>query len=206
MNGIAEELTGYTFNDANQMRLTDVFRIVNDENRQKIENPVAKVLEKGLVIGPANHSILICKDGTERPIDDSGAPIRDKEGKITGVVLIFRDITERKQIEEKLADYNKNLEELVEQRSAQLKDAERLAAIGATVGMVGHDIRNPLQAIINDLYLVKAELSSNVKSEEKNNTLENLQEIEKTLTTLTKLWPTFKTMLDLFDQALKKST
>ena len=187
MNGVAEELTGYTFSEANQMQLTDVFHIVNDETRQEAENPVAKVLEKGLVIGLANHSILIRKDGTEVPIDDSGAPIRDLEGKTTGVVMIFRDISERKQIEQKLAEYSKNLEEIVKQRSAQLKDAERLAAIGATAGMVGHDIRNPLQAITGDVYLAETELSSTPESKEKKNALENLQEIEKNVEYINKI-------------------
>jgi signal transduction histidine kinase len=89
------------------------------------------------------------------------------------------DITERKKMQTKLEEYAKNLERLVEERTKQLKDSERLAAIGATAGMVGHDIRNPLQAITSDVYLAKTELASISESDEKKNALESLQEIEK---------------------------
>jgi PAS domain S-box-containing protein len=77
-----------------------VFKIINEQTRSEVEDPVIKVLEKGMIVGLANHTVLIRKNGTEIAIDDSGAPIRDKEGKTTGVVLIFRDITERKKAEE----------------------------------------------------------------------------------------------------------
>ncbi len=89
------------------------------------------------------------------------------------------DFVERTQNEQKLEDYSKNLEKLVEERTKQLKDSERLATIGATAGMVGHDIRNPLQAITGDVYLAKTELASIPESEEKKSALESLQEIEK---------------------------
>jgi PAS domain S-box-containing protein len=89
------------------------------------------------------------------------------------------DFVERTQTKQKLEDYAKNLALLVEERTKQLRDAERLATIGATAGMVGHDIRNPLQAITGDVYLAKTELASIPESEEKNSALESLQEIEK---------------------------
>jgi PAS domain S-box-containing protein len=187
MNGIAVDLTGYTLDEANQMKLTEVFHTLNGKTRQEADDPITRVLEKRNAVGLANESILIRKDGTEFPIDESEAPIRDKEGKTAGVVLIFRDISERKQIEEKLAEYSKNLEKLVEQRSAQLKDAERLATIGTTAGMVGHDIRNPLQAITGDLYLTKTELDSIPDSEAKKNAIENLQEIERNVDYINKI-------------------
>jgi two-component system cell cycle sensor histidine kinase/response regulator CckA len=438
MNGVAQELTGWNLSDASMKPIKEIFKIINEQNRKEIENPVNQVLEKGIIIGLANHTILIQKDGTEVPIDDSGAPIKDKDNKTTGVVLIFRDITERKKAEQtlrdnevkfrtvsdftydweywidpdghmvyvspsckrvtgyeatefikdktllakivhpedktiigehfdlvsseelhdvnfriitrngeirwishacravfddygkwigrrasnrdvtdrkkvdekmreseerfskafhnspvpqmitrygdwryvdanesvlrlleysreelighttadldliisdkrdignrivnnqnnlhdfeinvktksgkiltvlastetimlngqkhlintfiditqrkamqaKLEEYSKHLEDLVEERTKQLKDAERLAAIGATAGMVGHDIRNPLQAITSDLYLAKTDLSSFPESEEKNNTLESLQEIEKNIDYINKI-------------------
>ena len=68
----------------------------------EVENPIERVLKEGMVVGLANHTVLIRKDGSEVPIDDSGAPIKDKDGKTTGVVLIFRDITERKKAEDAL--------------------------------------------------------------------------------------------------------
>jgi PAS domain S-box-containing protein len=438
MNGVAEELTGWSLNEASLKPIREVFNIVNEQTRLEVENPVNRVLEKGVVVGLANHTVLIRKDTTEVPIDDSGAPIRDKEGKTTGVVLIFRDITERKKIEKtlqeneikfrtvanftynweywiapdghmvyvspsckrvtgyeseefikdptlldkiihsedkdvvgqhfdlissdelhdvnfrivtrsgeirwishscravfdsngewigrrasnrditerkkadavileseerfskafhnspvpqiitrfgdwryvdvnesfldllgysreelightsaelnlipagrrkqsmldvnekdelcdleidvrtksgkiitvlastetitlngqkhlintfiditmrkqmqaKLEEYSKHLEELVEDRTKQLKDSERLAAIGATAGMVGHDIRNPLQAITGDVYLAKTELAAIPESQEKKNMLENLQEIEKNIDYINKI-------------------
>jgi PAS domain S-box-containing protein len=438
MNGVAEFLTGWTLTEASLKLVKEVFHIVNEKTRLEVEDPVTKVLENGVVVGLVNHTILIKKDKTEVPIDDSGAPIKDKDGKTTGVVLIFRDITERKKAEEtlrenevkfrtvanftydweywispegnmvyvspsckrvtgyeaddfikdrtllskiinsedraiagshfdlmssdelhavdfriltrkgetrwishsckavfddkgkwigrrasnrditerkkaeaaireseerfskafhnspipqmitrfgdwryvdanesalkifeytreelightseelniiplfsndqnvrmvnergelcdfetpaktksgkiitvlistetimlngqkhlintfiditlrkqmqaKLEEYSKHLEELVEERTKQLKDSERLAAIGATAGMVGHDIRNPLQAITGDVYLAKTELAAIPDSPEKQNTIESLQEIEKNIDYINKI-------------------
>ena len=99
INGKAEELTGWTLSEASQKPVTEVFNIVNEQTRLKAENPIDKVLKEGIVVGLANHTTLIRKDGSEVPIDDSGAPIKDKAGKTAGVVLVFRDITERKKQE-----------------------------------------------------------------------------------------------------------
>ena len=106
---------------------------------------------------------------------------------IEGITALATDITERKQLQNKLEEYNKHLEELVKERTKQLKDSECLSAIGATAGMVGHDIRNPLQAITGDLYLAKTELSSISESEEKRNVLESLEEIEKNIDYINKI-------------------
>ncbi|MFH0974196.1 MAG: PAS domain S-box protein [Spirochaetota bacterium] len=103
MNGVAEQLTGWMLSEARQEPVHDIFNIINEKTRSRVENPITKVLEHGKIAGLANHTILIRKDGTEVPIDDSAAPIKDRSGNLTGVVLIFRDITERKQAEEKLA-------------------------------------------------------------------------------------------------------
>ena len=81
MNGIAENLTGWVLCEALGKTVKEVFNIVNEQTRLEVENPVAKVLEKGLIVGLANHTVLIRKDGSQVPIDDSGAPIRDKDGK-----------------------------------------------------------------------------------------------------------------------------
>jgi PAS domain S-box-containing protein len=100
---------------------------------------------------------------------------------------LFVDITERVRMQNKLREYGENLEKLVEERTKQLKDSERLAAIGTTAGMVGHDIRNPLQAITGDIYLAKAELASTIESEEKANVLDSLHEIEKNVDYINKI-------------------
>ena len=93
LNPIAENLTGWSNDEACGKPLAEIFRIVNEETRNKVEDPVAKVLREGVVVGLANHTLLIAMDGTERPIADSGAPICNDDGTITGVVLVFRDQT-----------------------------------------------------------------------------------------------------------------
>jgi PAS domain S-box-containing protein len=99
MNHVAEKLTGWMLEDACGEQLSTVFQIVDEHLRQPVESPADKVRRLGTIVGLANHTILIRKDGTETPIDDSGAPIWGEDGKLTGIVLVFRDITERKQIE-----------------------------------------------------------------------------------------------------------
>ena len=315
MNAIAEQSTGWTLSEALGKPLKEVFHIINEETRMEVESPFVNVLEKGMIVGLANHTILVRRDGSEIPLDDSGAPIKDEKGNITGVVVVFHDITERKKIEEAIAkqaelinlspdaiivkkldgtitfwsegaeklygfskdeaigqninrllntefpislgdiqkrlakegkwsgeiahfckdgsklfvqsywlgkfgsdgkihemlesnvditsriemqlkleevavrleEYSNQMENLANQRAAQLKDAERLAAIGATAGMVGHDIRNPLQAITGDIYLAKTELVSLPDGEEKSNIQESLTEIEKNVDYINKI-------------------
>ncbi|WP_159517861.1 PAS domain-containing sensor histidine kinase [Sunxiuqinia indica] len=97
INKVAESLTGWTEQEAKHKPLESVFNIVNEYTREKAHNPVDTVLEQGVVVGLANHTMLISKNGTETPIADSAAPIRGADGNILGVVLVFRDQTEEKQ-------------------------------------------------------------------------------------------------------------
>ena len=96
----AEALTGWPLADAVGRPLAEVFRIVNEQTRQPVEDPAAKVLRLGTVVGLANHTALLARDGREVPIDDCGAPIVDDRGAIAGVVLVFRDVTQRRKAEE----------------------------------------------------------------------------------------------------------
>ena len=95
LNGVAERLTGWANADARGQPLDAVFAIVNETTRQPVGNPAVRALKEGVVVGLANHTVLIARDGTERPIDDSAAPIRDRDGAVVGCVLVFRDITDR---------------------------------------------------------------------------------------------------------------
>jgi PAS domain S-box-containing protein len=99
MNPVAERLTGWPLADAAGRPLAEVFRIVNETTREPVENPADKVLREGKVVGLANHTVLLARDGREVPIDDSGAPIRDERGRTSGVVLVFHDVTERRDAE-----------------------------------------------------------------------------------------------------------
>ena len=104
INGVAESLTGWTQAEALRQPLERVFRIVNEVTRQPVDNPALRALRDGVVVGLANHTVLIKKDGTECPIDDSAAPIRDEQGLVSGCVLIFRDVTVQRLVEQEKAN------------------------------------------------------------------------------------------------------
>jgi PAS domain S-box-containing protein len=100
MNAVAESLTAWSQDEALGRPLADILHIINEQTRQQVDSPVEKVLREGKVVGLANHTLLIAKDGAERAIDDSAAPIRDDEGRVIGVVMVFHDITGRRKAEE----------------------------------------------------------------------------------------------------------
>jgi PAS domain S-box-containing protein len=137
MNSAAEATTGWRQIEATGRSLPEVFNIVNEQTREHVENPVDKVLRVGRVVGLGNHTILIRKDGSEIPIDDSAAPIVNT-GVLTGVVLVFRDVHEARQSD------------------AALLRAEKLASVGRLAATIAHEINNPLEAVTNLLYLIGA--------------------------------------------------
>lgn len=114
MNPVAEHLTGWTFTDAENKPLAEVFRIINSESREPASDPVARVLSTGQVVGLANHTALITRDGTEYQIADSAAPIMDTKDHIVGVVLVFHDVTEQYSLQESLRENEKHMRQLFE--------------------------------------------------------------------------------------------
>jgi PAS domain S-box-containing protein len=102
LNAVARSLTGWTQKEAHGEPLATVFTIVNEKTREPVECPASRALREGVAVTRANHTLLLAKDGTERAIDDSAAPIRNAVGDVAGVVLVFRDVTERRRSEEKV--------------------------------------------------------------------------------------------------------
>ena len=117
LNAVAEKLTGWSSDTAYAKPVDVVFQIVNEETRLPVENPTTKALREGRIVGLANHTILIAKDDTEIPIDDSAAPIKDAFGETIGAVLVFRDITERRRTERALKESEVRFRSLVEATS-----------------------------------------------------------------------------------------
>ena len=118
LNPVAEALTGWSRDDARGRPLEEVFRIINEKTRQQVATPIRRVLREGLVVGLANHTLLIARDGTERPIADSGAPVRDELGRIFGTILVFRDQTEERKAQKALKQSEEQYRELFEHMSS----------------------------------------------------------------------------------------
>lgn len=136
-NKAAENSTGWTQEEAIGQPLDVVFHIINEKTRERCEKPIEKIIKLGGTIGLANHTVLISRDGTERLIDTSGATIYDKEDNIIGVVLIFRDITEKRKIEE------------------ELLKVQKLESIGMLAGGIAHDFNNILAIILGNAELAE---------------------------------------------------
>ncbi|MBW9051098.1 response regulator [Rhizobium mesosinicum] len=139
MNPVAEALTKWPLADAADKPVVEIFRIINEDTRQTVEDPVAKVLRLGTIVGLANHTLLIARDGSEIPIDDSGAPIIDDHGEISGAVLVFRDISHKKKMDDALR-----------QAQADLALVARLTRLGELAASIAHEVNQPLTAIVSN--------------------------------------------------------
>lgn len=147
MNPIATELTGWKINEAAGRPLAEVFHIINEQTGELCESPVEKVLSSGEVVGLANHTALISRDGRMRSIADSGAPIITGNGETIGVVLVFRDVTDQYRLER------------------ELEKARKIESLGLLAGGIAHDFNNMLSAILGniDLSLLDSNLAEKTR-------------------------------------------
>ncbi len=141
MNPVAETLTGFAVEEAVGKPLVEVFHIVNRDTRERVDSPVELVLQTGKIVGLANHTVLIAQDGTERHITDSGAPICDEDGRIVGVVLVLRDVTERVRMTERLFR------------------SQKMDSVGQLAGGIAHDFNNQLSVIMGNAELLRIGLN-----------------------------------------------
>lgn len=138
MNAMAEQLTGWPLSEAVGRSCAEVFRIVNEYTRGHVESPVDKVLAHGGIVGLANHTLLVARDGHEVPIDDSGAPVKEPDGTLRGVVLVFRDFSAQKEYERTLRKAKEELE-----AAGRAKDM--------FLAMLSHELRTPLTPVLATL-------------------------------------------------------
>jgi PAS domain S-box-containing protein len=143
MNPVAEQLTGWTSEEAQGLPLDQVFRIVNEQTRAPVDSPVARVMWERRVVGLANHTVLVDRNGQERPIEDSGAPIYRTDGELAGVVLVFRDATTQRAAQRALID-----------SAAAAREADRRKDV--FLATLSHELRNPLAPIRNAARLLES--------------------------------------------------
>jgi len=142
LNAVAERLTGWSSHAASGRPLDDIFRIVHEDTRQPVDNPARRALHDGVIVGLANHTILIARDGTEWPIDDSAAPVRAADGTVAGSVLVFRDVSDRRRTEQTLRASEEELNDFFENASVGLHwidaDGRILRANKTELAMLGY--------------------------------------------------------------------
>jgi len=138
LNTVAEEITGYQLKEVRGRDVTEILRIVDDRTHEPVRDVVKEIGERGSVLDFGNHSLLVTRSGAEFPIEHSGAPIMETNGVSAGLVFVFRDVSQRRRTEE------------------ALRSSEKLALIGRLSATIAHEIRNPLDAVSNVLYLLKS--------------------------------------------------
>jgi len=176
------EMLGYTRKELKNLSVKDLLPEKWLDQREKV---VSKVLKTGRSI--VFEREYKRKDGSVFPASVRTWRLTDGKGKVIGVWSIVRDIGEQKQLQKDLEDYAGVLAKMVEERTKQLKDTERLVAIGQTAGMVGHDLRNPLQTLLGELYLAKSEVEGLGDGEAKDNLKESIRLIEEQVAYMDKI-------------------
>ncbi len=170
LNKVAETLTAWPEEEARGEPLTNVFHIVHEFNRKRCEDPVSKVMETGGIVGLANNTILIGRDGKEHVIADSASPIMNRQNKIIGAVLVFRDVSEKRRME------------------AELIKAQKLESLGVLAGGIAHDFNNFLTVLIGNLSLAKMDSKP---GDQVGAWLNELEKASLQAKTLTQQLPTF---------------
>ena len=161
LNRVAERLTGWTGREAEREMVSSVFNVVAEETRLPLPNPAERALREGIVVGLANHTLLIRRDGLELPVADSGAPIRDQYGRVIGAVLVFRDDTPQRRAEESLKRQAEDRLQLLENERVARAEAERANRLKDDfLATLSHELRTPLNAVMGWAHmLARRELS-----------------------------------------------
>jgi PAS domain S-box-containing protein len=140
LNSVAESLTGWSSQEARGKAITEVMRLLHEKSRESIENPLAQALRERVTVTSRDHSLLVPRSGTEMPIEQSAAPVREESGKLRGGILVFRDLSKRRQLEE------------------QATHAEKMDAVGRLAGGIAGDFNNVLTVISGYAELLRAEV------------------------------------------------
>jgi PAS domain S-box-containing protein len=146
INAVAEALTGWPQGEASGLPLDEVFQIVNEYSRTPVSSPVAAVLRHGLTVGLANHTLLLARDGSERPIADSSAPIRSEDGTLLGVVLVFRDLTDTQLAQNRVAASEARYRRIFESARVAIFEQDFSAVVRAIRELGIADIRSYCEA------------------------------------------------------------
>jgi PAS domain S-box-containing protein len=182
-----KELTGFEPKEGGEYPIEDILSRIHPDDVPNVLAAWNKTKKDPNVNKYSVEYRFLHKSGSYLIVKDTAKAVKDSKGETVLFIGGIRDITQRKLDQYKIRQYSKNLEELVEERTRQLQEKERLAAIGATAGMVGHDIRNPLQALTSEVYLIKTELDNIPQNQAKQSINESLDNIEQGIMYINKI-------------------